>query len=278
MTSLAMDSDRSDASKPRRKAPGRYAQDSSLGRAGSALKEQPWSARRTLSRERSDPSTLPEAGVASIRTAPLGNHVHSPRGPCRANLYNLDEYVASPRRQLRRGDSCPPLRTDPITHSCLSPRTDPLALRHLGKDQLAVRQRSHRRVGYTAQSATGKFNLATHASSTDLSDRPMSQRTGMNSFCLVNEEDIPPTHIRSETGQDLQPTSRYSRMNDFRELTIIHRNGHKGSNAQLRTSPEFFQCMGQESERPVTAPTLAKEEPKTRPKGGLSLFRDPLRA
>mmetsp|Transcript_160251 Transcript_160251/g.282695 ORF Transcript_160251/g.282695 Transcript_160251/m.282695 type:complete len:283 (-) Transcript_160251:194-1042(-) len=282
MTSLIMGSESVDSLRTRCKAPGRYQQVSSLGRAGSALKEQPWSARRTtaLNGKKSDPATLPEAGVSSVRTAPLGNHVQSPRGPCRANLYNLDEYVASPRRQLRRGDSCPPLRTDPITHSCCSPRTDPLSMRHLGSDHLTVRQRNHRRVGYTAQSATGKLNLSTHASSMRAQslERQMKGTTGLNSSSLVCEEDIGPSYGRNETGQDLQPSPRYSRMNDLRELTAINREFKKSSNFQLRESPDFWHCMGRESEnRPATAPTIAKEEPKQKAKG-LSLFRDPLRA
>lgn len=279
---LLVGSESSDSLKIRCKAPGRYPQESSLGRAGSALRDQPWSARRTtaLQSNKSDPASLPEAGVKSDKTAPLGNHVQSPRGPCRANLYNLDEYVASPRRQLRRGDSCPPPRTDPITHSCCSPRTDPLSLRQLGSDHLAVRERSHRRVGYTAQSATGKLNLSTHASSmrSPSSERQFMASVGMNSKTLLCEEDICPSHPRKQTGQDMQPSPRYSRMNDLRELTAINRVNSKGANFQLRESPDFWHCMGRESEnRPATAPRISKEEPKPRTKG-LSLFRDPLRA
>lgn len=275
MASLVLESQGTDA-KPRRKAPGRYAAGSSLNRAGSALKEQPWSPRkRSDSFHRCDPASQPEAGVPSARTAPLANHVHSPRGPTRANLYNLDEYVASPRRQLRRGDSCPPLRTDPITHSCRSPRTDPLALRQLDNDHLTQRTRSHRRTGYNAVSATGKLNLATHASSMDGEvERGTTESSRFNTKSLVSEEDIGPRFSRVETGPDMQPSPRYTRMNNLRELTIIHREGRRGDNAQLRESADFFHCMGLQDNRPSTAPVKEEARGKKKP----ALFRDPLRA
>lgn len=197
---------------------------------------------------RSDPSLGHEAGVPCSKTAALMNHLHSPRGPLRVSPCNMDEFCNSPRRQLQRGFSCPPARTDPITHA-FSVSTDPLATRALGFGHLTSRDRTLRKCGYTAQSAIGKLDLRTHAvTSCELHDQaraPVSS-FGLSSASLTGEEQI--LRCVRPVASDIAVSARYQKLNNRRDLTFIdicHLGGRKGVNPSLRSSPDLYECMGQ---------------------------------
>lgn len=190
-------------------------------------------------------TTKLEAGSPSRKTAALANHCNTPRGPVRASPYIMDEYVCSPRRQLRRGDSCPPERTDPITHTT-SLRTDPLTLRCLEYGHLATRQRSLRRCGYPKQYTSGKLDLKTHVESAEqFLQQGHSLKTSsfaLNSSNLAGEEDLLPASTRI-LASDVPNSARYAKVIERRDLTYIDRGGCKASNPSLLTSGDMLQCL-----------------------------------
>jgi len=213
-----------------------------------------------------DPSTQPEAGASSSVTASLANHdcLRSPRGPCRMSPHVMDAFCASPRRQLNRGASCPPARTDPITHSG-PPRIESLSLRLLEFGHLACRERSLRKCNYTSPAATGKFDLKTHEqTSTEFHQRArtVSSAVGLNSNALAGEEYILPASIRPRAS-DKEVSSRYTKVSDMHEMTFIDRatiGGRKACNPSLLTSTEFFDCFGQPGRIDSAPPTTEQPE------------------
>lgn len=245
----------------------------------------------------------PDAGVPSCKTAALANHAQSPRGPCRMEPYHLEEFVYSPRRQLQRGASCPPARTNPITHTG-STRTDPLALRALDYGHLVTRQRSLRKCGYTAQSATGKLNLKTHdQTSSELHHqaRGMTASLGLNSASLAGEEDIMPARVRPQAS-DKDVSARYTKVINRRDLAyidssnLVNLGDQRLSSKSLRTTGELYECLGQGTPAPVLSePPSRRSSPPASEAGlqprfiqvqgpaegdqtRLKLFQDPLRA
>mmetsp|Transcript_7255 Transcript_7255/g.11835 ORF Transcript_7255/g.11835 Transcript_7255/m.11835 type:complete len:374 (+) Transcript_7255:74-1195(+) len=222
------------------KMPGRFQPAPSnpilLGSSDSVRKDVASSPRTT---------TKLEAGSPSRKTAALANHCSTPRGPVRASPHIMDEYVCSPRRQLRRGDSCPPERTDPITHTS-SLRTDPLALRCLEYGHLATRQRSLRRCGYPKRYTSGKLDLKTHVESAEqILQQGHSLKTSsfaLNSSNLAGEEDLLPASTRI-LASDAPSSARYAKVIEQRDLTYIDRGGCKASNPSLLTSGDMLQCL-----------------------------------
>jgi len=157
----------------------------------------------------------------------------------------MDEYVSSPRRQLRRGVSCPPERTDPITHT-VSLRTDPLALRPLEYGHLTTRQRSLRRCGYPKPYTSGKLDLGTHAeSAVRMQQQGHTLKTSsfaLSSSNLAGEEDILPVSTRTPAC-DAPTSPRYARVIERRDLTYIDRGGSKACNPSLVTSGDLLECF-----------------------------------
>jgi len=197
---------------------------------------------------RSDPSILLGAGAPCDKTAALANHLHSPRGPLRLSPCQMDEFVTSPRRQLQRGASCPPARTDPITHTLFA-ATDSLSFRQLEYGHLTARDRTLRKNGYTAHSATGKLDLKTHSqTSCELHEqaRAPAPSLGLNSASLAGEEHI--LRCVRPVASDTPVSARYAKVNNRRDLTFIDISslgGRKAVNESLRTSPDLYECLGQ---------------------------------
>lgn len=244
------------------------------------------------------------AGSPCSMTAPLVNHDVLHRSsrdtrdalPRRMKEHNMDKFCTSPRRQMNRGASCPPIRTDPITHA-YSVTIDPLALRLLDCGHLTQRDRSLRRNDYPEPCYTGTFNLRTHeTSSNELFKKGHTVKTstaGLNSHNLTGAESLLPTALRTPAS-DIPQSTRYTKVLDRRDLTFIDGQGSKGPNPALKTSSEFSECLGQkspsapssrpepsppQSEPPGTPSTSGKPPSETAatPVPVVNLFLDPLR-
>lgn len=192
----------------------------------------------------------------------LADHADSQRGPCRALPRDLEGFTSpGGRRMMKRGASCPPVRTDPITHSYTEDKTEPMRQRPLDYIQLLERTRPLRRCRYDAPHTVGSW-------SHEHSPRPYEEGRDFDasgSLRLVQTKSSP--RLGHSGGAGAAPTSL---VGGRWQLVMADPNAGAEKGAHTPSTPGTPQTL-----KDLTRPAASTGDPPPEP---AKLFKSPPRA